>query len=618
MTIIRVGQDKEFLTIQGAFSSAINGDTIFIDEGTYEEALYFVNKAINLVANTDYPSEGKVIINPISYSTPTVKRYAMPLTIAYAESEPPRVMFIEGIKFVSDVNSNEETIIRLEQAEAGTTSSLDIVFNKCILDASAGLYNSGAVIFKELTTGYPVNSVTLINCEVLWLDGDDMVNSEFYLIPAKKLQKCVLSSHPPINTFGASFDLCVSGTITSSGTTNQENIFDGNESTYGAIGYDPIGWVGYQFSAPFAINQLKIKGDSSGHGSGFTLVASTTGAFLGEEVILNIDTIGMGYTWSTYIFENYNEYSYIRIYNTGDVRPWQVSEIEYRKIMPEDNDYILVDNKNNFQYGPLYSSFITAIQPSHCFSGIVSVNSTPVVRDLKLFRRDNGLFLGSTTSSGGTGEYYIESSFGGHHSIVCSDDAALPNYNDLLMSKCLPKEVPNLYVPVEHSPQSVKTFIMDMADNWSGATYISIRSIDFLFEGVVIPLEVAFNCESYSTTDYSDYYYSKYAFNTATLKTGAIIFQSWLSQNGLATNQRLICVFNESILVDKIRINNSHHNGTETSVGYGAKNTKIHISSIEYTDTTYNNPISQSIEVFDGIIPKHIAEDIEDPFDISI
>lgn len=619
MTLLRVGADKEFLTIAGAFNSASSGDTIFIDEGLYEEVLYFVDKAVNLVANTDYPSEGKVIVKPVSYSTAAVRRYDLPLTILYASSEPSATMYIEGIKFVSAASGYETTLIRFKQIESDATSSLDVVFNKCILDASSGLYTTGTVFSKDLATGYSINSIRLTNCKVLWTEDDAMINDEFQLIPTKYLNKCILSDHPPSAVFGSGPDLCVGGTVTASeGGNTSHNHVDDSLLSYTTISQDA--WNGYQFTSPVVINQFRVHGMDGVYaynGSGFTLKASTTGVFSGEEVTLYHDTGGQGYEWETYNFENYVEYSYIRIYHTGTYWIWKLAEMECKFAELGGEDYTLIDSGYDFQYGPEYDSFITAIPPSHCFSGTVSVNDIPAERDLKIFRRDNGLFLDTVTSSG-TGEYYFESSFGGYHNIVCVDDLALPNYNDLLMSKCLPKELPNLYDPVEHTSSQLRTIIIDMADNWSGLSYITIRSVELMFKGAILPLVDGSNCTAYSTTFYSGSYYAKYAFNTSTSKTGTWPNNGWISQNSLRTNQRLICTLNDVISIDAIKINNGHSSGGEASCLTGTKNTKIYISTSSYTDTTYDAVIPDGLMVFDGTIPAHIAEDIEDPFEINL
>lgn len=121
----------------------------------------------------------------------------------------------------------------------------------------------------------------------------------------------------------------------------------------------------------------------------------------------------------------------------------------------DTRDYVSLDN-NVRGYGPKYNTNFTSVLPTHCFSGIVTVNDVPVQRELRFFRRDNDTYLSSTTSSGATGFYYNETSFGGQHDIICLDDVATPDYNDLIMAKCIP-------VPLEQTTyvNSPNLFIMN-------------------------------------------------------------------------------------------------------------------------------------------------------------
>jgi hypothetical protein len=442
VAIISVGLDKDFLTIQDAFNYASNGDTILIDEGEYNESLYFINKAVNLVGNTDYPSEGNVIIKPISNSTSTNLLFDIPLRVLYSPSEPTQTMYIEGVNLISALNSFEHSLVRFEQASAGTTSLLNIIFNKCILDASNGSScPSGWVVFdSQQTSGYPISGITLSNCKILWPSEDDLFDDEFPLIPEKNLIKCILSNRPSRGIFGSGVDFCdESGTVKfSNGWTGTKHV-DGDIISYESLDRDD--WLEHKFPSPIPLNQFRVHGSSGTYaynGSGFTLKASNTGAFSGEEVILYHDTKGQGTDWATYNFENSVAYSYIRVYNTGTYWTWKITEMECRVVDFEAEDYILIDDTYDFQYGPKYSSFITTIPPTHCFSGTVSLNNVPVSRELKIFRRDNGALLGSTTSYSGTGNYYFELAFGGHIDVVCSDDLSEPYYNDLIKVRYFP------------------------------------------------------------------------------------------------------------------------------------------------------------------------------------
>jgi len=605
MAIIRVGIDKEFKTIQTAFHAASSGDTLLIDEGVYEEALYFVNKAVNLIGNTDFPKEGNVVIKPISTSVYGVTtRYEVPLTIEYDESSPDTYMFIEGLKFVSDAHSYESTIIYLKQGNSTDFVPLRLVFNKCILDASMGLKSTGNIIKWLGAAGYPIKELTLSNCEIIWAGDDTIISSECNAIPVKKLIKCILSDYPPLDFFGVGHTSVI--TTTSSGVINPDNLFDNNTSTYSDFQHSPPGWVQQQFDVPKIINQVRFRQYYAGFGgAGFILEASNTGEFLGEQVELYRNLVAVPGTWRVYYFENDIAYKYIRLYNSSlAASVWRLYSVIFEWAYVHNEDYIMQDNENIFEYGPIYSDYITTIPPTHCFSGIVSTQDVPMETSLKIFRRDNAQVMDTITSNATTGEYYFETSFAGYHNIMCSDASGPPIYNALLKSRCVPKPLSNIYTPVVRTSKEIKTIVVDIADNWGATNYIAIRAIDFLINGIIIRCGPVYG-SAYSTTYSSNAYKAEFTFNYALSKLGSAWGNSWLSINGQYTNQRLIFVFNQIHTVDQLRITNGHHSVGNT-IYSGAKNINIYISSDAYTDTIYGNPIPGSELVFSGILPIHV------------
>lgn len=616
MAIVRVGQDKEFTTIMGAYVNASNGDTLLIDEGIYKEVLFFNNKVVNLIGVTDYPSQGLVEIFPYSNSTSTRFYDDVPLKIKYPSTNPEISMYIEGIKFKSSATSNEPSMIKLLQNDADV-SFLNLVFNKCILDASKGLYDAGAVIYKEFDSGYPVNSILFLNCKILYHSDDVFVESNFSGIPVKILDKCVLSSSLLTNIFGSSEDLCEGGTVTYFDVINPYNAFDNIVQDYNSgqlVTIAPGGWIGYQFTSSKIPKVIRLLGDSVGnYGHGFTVKASNTGVFGGEEVVIyNTDVYILG-GWNEFTFSNISAYSYLRIYSNS-ASNWNISEIEIKE--SSGVDYILTDNKTDLWYGPAYSSYINELPKTHCFSGIVTLNGVPVEREVKLFRRDNDVYLSSTLSSGISGEYYIETDFGGLHNIICSDNSSFPFYNDLLSSKSVPKALPIDYIIYDHDYSTIKTIILDAADNWGNPVLMGLRSVDFYLEGVLSPISLDYY--AYGTSTYSDFYSYVYVFNPYLSKIGSNYKLEWLGGYKASTNQRIACVFSAPIKANEIIINNYHFFGDQTQ--YGVKNVKIYTSpnAITNNDTTYGGDLSDAVIVFDGQIPEHVASDVVDDFHILL
>ncbi len=77
---------------------------------------------------------------------------------------------------------------------------------------------------------------------------------------------------------------------------------------------------------------------------------------------------------------------------------------------------------------------------AYYFSGYVYEEGNSVARTLYLHNRSNGSLVDTTTSSG-NGYYYLETSSSGSHYIVCLDDSAGEDYNDLVIGDIYPTEV---------------------------------------------------------------------------------------------------------------------------------------------------------------------------------
>lgn len=79
--------------------------------------------------------------------------------------------------------------------------------------------------------------------------------------------------------------------------------------------------------------------------------------------------------------------------------------------------------------------------PQHYFSGNVVEGVVPINRKVNLHRRDTGELVGSTTSRGVGGYFYGETTFSGPHYVVCIDDTAGLDYNDLIYGNIFPATI---------------------------------------------------------------------------------------------------------------------------------------------------------------------------------
>ena len=76
----------------------------------------------------------------------------------------------------------------------------------------------------------------------------------------------------------------------------------------------------------------------------------------------------------------------------------------------------------------------------YCFSGYVFEQNNPVSREIHLHNRATGDLVTTTTSSG-NGYYYLGTNSSGSHYIVCLDDDAGVEYNDLIIGPVFPTTI---------------------------------------------------------------------------------------------------------------------------------------------------------------------------------
>jgi hypothetical protein len=78
------------------------------------------------------------------------------------------------------------------------------------------------------------------------------------------------------------------------------------------------------------------------------------------------------------------------------------------------------------------------VEAVNYISGYVKEGTTPVNRQVYLHNRDTGALITSTTSSGAGGYFYLETTYSGAHYVVCLDDVAGADYNDLIYGNIYP------------------------------------------------------------------------------------------------------------------------------------------------------------------------------------
>ncbi len=191
----------------------------------------------------------------------------------------------------------------------------------------------------------------------------------------------------------------------------------------------------------------------------------------------------------------------------------------------------------------------------------------------------------------------------------------VPPTNTLLFDMASDRLGENLYFSLEYTVRTyiVKSVIFDFANNYGGARQ-AIRAIEFYINGVL--LEMIDNFTGYVTSYYNHEWQSSaaMAFNTTLSKIGGDSGNAWVA--GSSSNQRLVIVFDSVVEFDTMVIYNAHNSGGGTT--QGVKNTKIYISSDEITSVLYNEVVTNSDLIFDGIFPIHASLNIEDPQTVEL
>ena len=172
-------------------------------------------------------------------------------------------------------------------------------------------------------------------------------------------------------------------------------------------------------------------------------------------------------------------------------------------------------------------------------------------------------------------------------------------------------DVTNIFDEIQYT---VKSVIIDIADNWGGAVAMMCRALEFKNNGTLLQVGNGVSFTAYGSS-HSAPYIPDNLFDVTKSKTGVHAGNGWQTNAG-NTNIRVICVFDTPQNFNEIVINNHHDSGASTE--YGIKNIKISISSDAITSIIYDEEISNSEKIFDGQIAQHVASDVVDDQYVSL
>ena len=205
--------------------------------------------------------------------------------------------------------------------------------------------------------------------------------------------------------------------------------------------------------------------------------------------------------------------------------------------------------------------------------------------------------LGVNTDSLAEGKIWVGNSEG------VAEEADVPSSEYLLEGGIFVGVGVDVALPI--TVYTAKSVVFDIADNYGGSR-IQIKAIHFYLNDVLIT-KLTSDFTAYATTIFLGTCLPSRVFDTS-LPTIGSDSSDWISTTN--TNQRLVCVFNTEIEFDSIHIVNGNNMGTNSN--FGAQNVKIKISDDVITSTIYDEAITNSELLFDGIFNQHSSLNEED------
>lgn len=373
MGIINVGPTRSFTTITKGVSIANNGDTLLIDEGTYNEQVYLNYKHVNMVGNTQNPHYGKVKIERLLADIDD--------ECLYVRGGYSNTFYFEGIHFVwskeeSAVSNYSIMILFADCADA------TMIFNKCIIDASFYFNN----IFESQ---HEVGRIRLLNCRLNYKPVTDFYGAYVYCLEKSgsnvlyDIRKCVVPyelnnmylRYPELPD-GANINTLLDATI-SGGWSGISNMFDNRTDTYCSLTSTTVGQHYYLY---VTYDQPKIISYWMYYDKNTSGSSNYTGKIKLQASNDLVDWIDTPYSYARVNYYYHSEafatqlkipYKYYRLDILAVLSSIQLCKLVF---LEKDNayfqfDYVTLPGKVG--YGPAYGNYITDLPTQYIFKGTV-------------------------------------------------------------------------------------------------------------------------------------------------------------------------------------------------------------------------------------------------------
>ena len=370
MSFINVGPKRAYTSINTAIYTAADGDTILLDEGTYDEEVYLNYRHVNIVGNTKNPHHGKVKIRRLSSSTADQS--------LYVRGGYNKTFYFEGIHFVwskaDDADPDYSEMILFENCDGAT-----MIFNRCIIDAS--------FYFEYVfDSNSDVDKIRLLNCRLNYKPVTEFYGNIVYFFDKAAdyllydIRKCVTPyevnityKRYPESPNGAHINTLPDATI-SGGWSNVSNLFDFDYDTYCSLDGTTVDQPYYlyvEYDEPKIISRWMyyINNWSLNHAGKIKVQAS----------INNIDWID---TPSSYTRDDHYEMEAFATQLTVSYKYYRLEVIAVTSSIQLHSLVFLEKGNDNFQfdcvtlpgkvgYGPAYGDYFTSIPTKYYFKGTV-------------------------------------------------------------------------------------------------------------------------------------------------------------------------------------------------------------------------------------------------------
>jgi len=496
MEILRVGKIRKYTTIMSAVDAASVGDVVLIDEGIYTESIK-ITKAIHIVGNTLYPGKGQVILAGFDDAS-----NGWDTTLYFQNISGSYTMYFENIH-ISPMNWPVGDID--ECFFIVNSWDIDFVFNRCIFDSGRNNvflfkgYNSSVNsitmnncrgIFKEVID-YPSSGPQHFNNGLRYVLQyfnkcifNTQIDFSHQYVPVPSVSDYVIDRDqygygPHYGTNANLFNLYYfKGTVTSEVPSSTlvdnvvldkfiklpEIVVSNNDLTATVsknnayVDYAVRTTVGRSDGKWYWEVIMNSVYQYSKDRCGISLVTASINQSIGDTV----------YSWGFAPTTGKFYYNGVCISTVDPCFPGDIIGIALDmfngNVWFSKNGTWMLNGDPSLGVNPVFTDIKGVVYPSISLYSNEFYDSsadivfaipdltytiptgfnfygTSTIWRVKCISAVTNEVLGSTLSDALTQEYFLETTYSGEHFVICEDVTEVPEYNDLILGRMIPKEL---------------------------------------------------------------------------------------------------------------------------------------------------------------------------------